>query len=95
MYAVVALVVHYLERLYEYWKESSGVLAANANLWADINWPRFWAVQILLVTLIFMYCVIAELARIIGRDRLKAIIFGLLPVGGIERAVGSAESRRI
>jgi hypothetical protein len=79
MYAVVALVVHYLERLYEAWKEAPGLMAANAHLLADISWPRFWAVQILLVTLIFMYCVIAELARVMGRGRLKSIFFGPLP----------------
>jgi hypothetical protein len=79
MYAVVALAVHYLERVYEYWKETPGILAANARLWTDISWPRFWAVQILLVTLIFMYCVIAELARVMGRARLKSIFFGPLP----------------
>ncbi|CAB3759700.1 hypothetical protein [Paraburkholderia humisilvae] len=79
MYAFVAFVVHYLERLYEYWKEAPGVLAANHNLWIEMNWPRFWAIQILLITLILMYCVIAELARVIGRDKLKAIFFGPLP----------------
>lgn len=79
MYALVALVVHYLERLYEYWKEAPGVAAANSLLWGDINWPRFWAVQILLVTLILMYCVIAELARVIGRQKLKAMFFGPVP----------------
>jgi hypothetical protein len=79
MYALVALIVHYLERLYDYWKETAGFLDANALLWADMNWPRFWAVQLLLVTLIFMYCVIAELARVIGRDRLKTMFIGPLP----------------
>lgn len=79
MYAVVAVVAHYVERLYEYWKDASTILAANRALWAGMNWPRFWAIQLLLVTLILMYCVIAELARVIGRDRLKAIFFGPLP----------------
>lgn len=79
MYAVVALVVHYLERLYEYWKEVPSFMDANALLWSSMNWPRFFAVQILLVTLIFMYCVIAELARVIGADRLKVMFVGPLP----------------
>lgn len=79
MYTLVALVVHYLERLYEYWKEASGFMEANALLWSSMNWPRFWAIQILLMTLIFMYCVIAELARVIGRDRLKVMFIGPLP----------------
>lgn len=32
-----------------------------------------------LITLIFMYCTIAELARVIGRDRLKMMFVGPLP----------------
>lgn len=80
MYALVALIVHYLERLYDFWKEAPGFVDANALLWSSINWPRFWAIQILLITLIFMYCVIAELARVIGRERLKQMFIGPLPV---------------
>ncbi|MEN5033633.1 hypothetical protein [Pseudomonas sp. TWI929] len=80
MYALVALIVHYLERLYDYWKEAPGFVDANALLWSSMNWPRFWAIQILLITLIFMYCVIAELARVIGRERLKQMFIGPLPV---------------
>ncbi|KAE9645969.1 hypothetical protein [Pseudomonas sp. PB106] len=78
MYALVALTVHYLERLYDFWKEAPNLMDANSLLWASMNWPRFWAVQILLVTLIFMYCVIAELARVIGKDRLKVMFVGPL-----------------
>lgn len=79
MYALVALIVHYLERLYDFWKEAPNLMEANSLLWASMNWPRFWAVQILLITLIFMYCVIAELARVIGKDRLKVMFVGPLP----------------
>ena len=79
MYNLVALIVHYLERLYDYWKEAPNLMDANSLLWSSMNWPRFWAVQILLITLIFMYCVIAELARVIGHDRLKGMFVGPLP----------------
>jgi hypothetical protein len=79
MYAVVALVVHYLEQLYEYWKEAHSIMGANSLLFSSLNFPRFWAVQILLITLIFMYCVIAELARVIGAARLKVMFVGPLP----------------
>jgi hypothetical protein len=79
MYALVALAVHYLERLYEYWKEAPSVMDANAMLWTSMNWPQFWAVQILLVTLIFMYCVMSELTRALGQDRLKRMFLGPLP----------------
>lgn len=76
IYAVVALIVHYLERLYDYWKEAPGLAAANHELLAELNWAHFWAIQILLVTLIANYCVMAELARVIGRDRFRKMFFG-------------------
>lgn len=43
-------------------------------LCASMNWPRFWAAQILLITLIFRYRVIAELARVTRRNALTDII---------------------
>ncbi|MGO4326938.1 hypothetical protein AB4Z48_11455 [Cupriavidus sp. 2TAF22] len=86
IYMVVALFVHYLERLYDYWKDAPGLAAANHQLLVGINWPQFWAIQILLVTLILNYCVIAELGRVLGRERLKAIFLGPLPRSVVERS---------
>jgi hypothetical protein len=80
IYAVVALIVHYLERLYDYWKEAPGFVAANHKLLVELNWAHFWAIQILLVTLIANYCVLAELARMIGHDKFRKMFFGPLPV---------------
>lgn len=80
MYAIVALVIHFFERLYDYWKETPSLAAANHELLTHISWPRFWAIQILLVTLIFNYCVIAELARALGKSRLKTMFFGPMPL---------------
>jgi hypothetical protein len=78
MYAIVALIIHFLERLYDFWKDTHNLAAANQALIAHISWPRFWAVQILLVTLVFNYCAIAELGRVLGKDRLKTIFLGPL-----------------
>jgi hypothetical protein len=79
LYFLVALLIHYLEHLYDFWKVAPGFAAANQKLLAEMVWPHFWAIQILLAVLIFMYCVAAELARIIGRDKLKTMFFGPLP----------------
>lgn len=81
IYTLIALIVHYLERLYEYWKEAPSLAAANHTLLVEINWPRFWAIQILLLTLIFSYCVIAEIIRVVGRDRFRRSFLGPLPQG--------------
>jgi hypothetical protein len=80
LYFVVALAIHYLEHLYDYWKVAPGFAAANRKLLSEIVWPHFWAIQILLAVLIVLYCVIVEMARVIGRDELKVMFFGPMPV---------------
>ena len=79
IYFFVAMLIHYLERLYDFWKESPGLVAANQKLLAEIVWPHFWAIQILLALLIVMYCTMAELVRVIGAKKMKAMFFGPLP----------------
>ncbi|MEW6339144.1 MAG: hypothetical protein RXR20_27555 [Paraburkholderia sp.] len=79
IYTLVALFVHYLEHLYDYWKETPNLLSANQKLLAELNWAHFWAIQLLLVTLILNYCVLAELAHLIGRDKFTAMFFGPMP----------------
>ena len=76
IYVLVALVIHYLERLVDFWKEAGGFVAGNEKLLAEIVWPHFWAIQIILVVLIFGYCVIHELARVIGESKIRAMFFG-------------------
>ena len=69
VYFFVAAVLHYLERLYDFWKETPGLLAANQKMLAELVWPHFWAIQILLAVLILMYCVMGELGRASCRER--------------------------
>jgi hypothetical protein len=79
LYFVVALVIHYLEHLYDFWKVAPGFAAANQKLLSEMVWPHFWAIQILLTVLIFTYCVASELARVVGPEKLKRMFFGPLP----------------
>lgn len=82
LYFVVATLIHYLERLYDFWKVAPGFAAANEKMLSEMIWPHFWAVQILLAVLIVWYCMVNEIARVIGPDRLLAMFFGPLPSGG-------------
>lgn len=76
IYFLVALAIHYLERVVEFWREAGGFVAANQKLLAEIVWPHFWAIQLLLTVLILMYCTMHELIRVIGTDRMRKIFFG-------------------
>ena len=78
VYVLVSMLVHYLERLFDFWRQAGGFMAGNQKLLAEIVWPHFWAIQILLVVLILMYCIMRELFRVIGGDRVRHIFFGPL-----------------
>ncbi len=83
IYLVVAALIHYAERLFDFSREAGGLVAGNQKLLADIVWPHFWAIQIILFILILMYCATSELTRVIGRDRMKQVFFGPMPGAGI------------
>ena len=76
IYFFMALGLHYLEHLLDYWKEAGGFVAANAKMRAQIIWPHFWAIQIILLVVIFDYCVLHELRRVIGPEKLAEMFFG-------------------
>ena len=76
LYVVVSIIIHYLERLIDFWREAGGFIAANEKLWAEMVWPHFLAIQILLVMLILVYCTMRELVRLMGRQKMRQIFFG-------------------
>lgn len=78
IYSLVAMVLHYLERLVDFWREAGGFVAGNEKLLAEIVWPHFWAIQIILVVLIFTYCVMHELIRVLGAYKVRQIFFGTI-----------------
>ena len=76
IYVIAAMLVHYLENLYDFWKETGSLVAGNDKLLAEMVWPHFWATQLLLVVIIFMYCTMRELIRVIGPEKVRAMFFG-------------------
>ncbi len=80
IYLLVSMVIHYLERLVDVWRQAGGLAAANQKLWAEMIWPHFWAIQIVMLVLIIMYCTMHELIRVIGKDKVQRIFFGPMPV---------------
>lgn len=79
IYTLVSALIHYLERLFDFWRQAGGLVAANEKLLAEIVWPHFWAIQIILFVLILMYCTMRELIRVIGNDKVARIFFGPMP----------------
>ncbi len=82
IYIVASVLAHYLEHLVPLWWHL-GFSAANEKLWSELVWARFWAIQLWLVVLIFVYCTARELIRVIGRERFVKIFFGAPAARGI------------
>jgi hypothetical protein len=80
IYWLISAVIHYLERLIDFWRETGGFVAGNQKLLSEIIWPHFWAIQIILFVLIAMYCTVHELVHVIGREKVMRIFFGPMPV---------------
>ena len=47
--------------------------AANAQVFDEIVWPHFWAVQILLLVTIFAYVCFSEIDRSLGEGRVRSM----------------------
>jgi hypothetical protein len=75
IYFVIASVIHYLERLYDAAKATGGIAAGNEKLLNEIIWPHFWGIQIIVFVIILNYCVIRELGRAMGEDRVLRLFF--------------------
>jgi hypothetical protein len=86
LYVLVAMLIHYLERLVDFWRAAGSFIAGNEKMLAEIVWPHFWAIQIILVMLITMYCTMSELARVLGSDKMRHLFFGPRPLLVMEEA---------
>src|SRR5213595_826870 len=80
IYLLVSALIHYLERLVDFWRQAGSLVAGNQKLLAEMVWPHFWAIQIILLVLIVMHCTIHELVRVIGREEVLQIFFGPMPL---------------
>ena len=76
IYVVGAMLIHYLEHLVPVWWRTGDVGVAHRQLLSEIVWPHFWAIQLWLIVLLFVYCALRELIRAIGREQIVEMFFG-------------------
>lgn len=80
IYLLMASIIHYLERLVDFSRQAGGIVAGNEKLLAEVVWPHFWAVQIIVFLLILVYCTAHELGRVIGKEKMLRLFFGPAPL---------------
>jgi len=77
IYVLAALLVRYIEHLISFARKHENLLEANRHLLAEVVWPHFWAVQIWVLVLMFVYCAVVELIRLLGAERVRQMFFGV------------------
>ena len=80
IYLFMASIIHYIERLIDFWRQTGGFIAGNEKLLTDMVWPHYWAVEIILFILILAYCTARELVRVIGKEKMLRLFFGPTPL---------------
>jgi len=80
LYLLVATAIHFGERVVEFGLDAGSFAAGWDKMAAQIVWPHFWAIEILLFLLILLYCTARELIRVVGRETVTRIFFGPLPL---------------
>ena len=80
IYLLMATIIHYVERLIDFSRQAGGIVAGSEKQLAEMVWPHFWAVEIILFVLILVYCTARELGRVIGREKMLRLFFGPTPL---------------
>ena len=76
IYFLAALLFRYLEPVVRLLAKHGSFMEANRHLVEEIVWPHFWLVQMWLAVLLFVYCALREMVRVIGQDRVVRMFFG-------------------
>ena len=77
IYIVVAFIVRFLEFFIPLWRQYRNLSLAADHLWNETTWPHFWAIQIWLLGLFFLYVSFRELARTLGEEKFLQMFFGI------------------
>lgn len=75
IYFACTFLVRFLEHLIPFLMDGEGLGVATQHLWDEIVWPHFWAIQIWLLVLFFIYAGGRELIRVLGGKRVAALFF--------------------
>jgi hypothetical protein len=79
IYLLIATLLHFLERFIEFWRKTGSLAEGGKKMVAEIVWPHFWAIEIILFVLVIMYVTIHEFVRLIGKEKTLRILFGPMP----------------
>lgn len=78
MYSLMALLFHFLEELIPYIIKHGEILSGIKTMIEDITWIFFAVMTAWIVFGLFLFTLITELVELVGRDKLKNVLFSRL-----------------
>jgi hypothetical protein len=75
LFNVVVLIFRFIEEMIPLLRKHEGFLAAAAKLHDETVWPQFWVLQLWMFCALFLYCVVSEVVRMVGPERVKSMLF--------------------
>lgn len=76
MYIVATLLFRFVEHFIPFLREYNQVNIAFSHFFTEIVWAKFWAIQIWLLVLFFIFSAVRELIRAIGKDQFILLFLG-------------------
>lgn len=76
IYSLGGFAFRFMEKLAPFVLTQGNVATGYEHFLNELDWPRFWAVQIWIVLLFFFFAVVREFMRVLGRDRVRRMFFG-------------------
>jgi len=76
LFGVVALLFRFTEELIPLIGKHGDFVVATAELYQEISWPQFGVFQLWLFGALFLYCLAAELVRMVGPEKVKGMLWG-------------------
>ena len=75
LFNVVVLMFRFVEELIPLLRKHEEFFAATAHLYRETVWPQFWVLQLWMFCALFLYCIVSEIVRLVGADKVKAMLF--------------------
>lgn len=86
IYVIAAFLVRLAEHLVPLVIKYGSFGEATAHLVDEVVWPHFWIIYLWLSVLLLVYCSLRELIRVIGRDQVLRLFFGVERTRSLEGA---------
>jgi hypothetical protein len=74
LFGVIATTFRILEEILPLLVTHEGPVTAMRQAFGQMSWAHFWVVQMWLLALLFLYCLNAELVRVIGPANVRAML---------------------